>query len=452
MGRIIRYNEGYMSLVKPRIPSGFPEYLPAEQIEFNRLVNIVRRVYEEYGFSPIDTPDLELSEVLLTKSGGETEQQIYRFIKGSNDLTMRFDLTVPLARYVAQHESELIFPFRRYHIGKVHRGERAQAGRFREFYQCDIDVIGSNSVAVDAEMPIVINKIFEQFDIGEFTVHINNRKILNGFFESLGLSNISKDVLRIVDKIDKISANSFTEELEQLGLSADQITRLREFININGSKDVILNKLEKISLNCKSDQFKQGVKEVGLVVKTIRDFGLSDSRFMIDLRIARGLDYYTGTVYETTLNNHPEIGSICSGGRYDNLASHYTKKYLPGVGVSIGLSRLFYKLCEIGAIELTRFSSAEVVVMPIGSGQITTSVRIAERLRSTGINTMLYTEENNMRKKLKYADKMGFEWVVLIGEDELLTEEVMLKNMLTGESIRIKSVELDSFLLDKIKK
>lgn len=441
-----------MSLVKPRIPSGFPEYLPAEQIEFNRLVDIVRRVYEEYGFSPIDTPDLELSEVLLTKSGGETEQQIYRFIKGSNDLTMRFDLTVPLARYVAQHESELIFPFRRYHIGKVHRGERAQAGRFREFYQCDIDVIGSNSVAVDAEMPIVINKIFEQFDIGEFTVHINNRKILNGFFESLGLSNISKDVLRIVDKIDKISANSFTEELERLGLSADQITRLREFININGSKDVILNKLEKISLDCKSDQFKQGVKEIGLVVKTIRDFGLSDSRFMIDLRIARGLDYYTGTVYETTLNNHPEIGSICSGGRYDNLASHYTKKYLPGVGVSIGLSRLFYKLCEIGAIELTRFSSAEVVVMPIGSGQITASVRIAERLRSTGINTMLYTEENNMRKKLKYADKMGFEWVVLIGEDELLTEEVMLKNMLTGESIRIKSVELDSFLLDKIKK
>ena len=441
-----------MSLVKPRIPSGFPEYLPAEQIEFNRLVNIVRRVYEEYGFSPIDTPDLELSEVLLTKSGGETEQQIYRFIKGSNDLTMRFDLTVPLARYVAQHESELIFPFRRYHIGKVHRGERAQAGRFREFYQCDIDVIGSNSVAVDAEMPIVINKIFEQFDIGEFTVHINNRKILNGFFEFLGLSNISKDVLRIVDKIDKISANSFTEELERLGLSADQITRLREFININGSKDVILNKLEKISLDCKSDQFKQGVKEIGLVVKTIRDFGLSDSRFMIDLRIARGLDYYTGTVYETMLNNHPEIGSICSGGRYDNLASHYTKKYLPGVGVSIGLSRLFYKLCEIGAIELTRFSSAEVVVMPIGSGQLTASVRIAERLRSTGINTMLYTEENNMRKKLKYADKMGFEWVVLIGEDELLTEEVMLKNMLTGESIRIKSVELDSFLLDKIKK
>jgi len=441
-----------MSLVKPRIPSGFPEYLPAEQIEFNRLVNIVRRVYEEYGFSPIDTPDLELSEVLLTKSGGETEQQIYRFIKGNNDLTMRFDLTVPLARYVAQHESELIFPFRRYHIGKVHRGERAQAGRFREFYQCDIDVIGSNSVAVDAEMPIVINKIFEQFDIGEFTVHINNRKILNGFFEFLGLSNISKDVLRIVDKIDKISANSFTEELEQLGLSADQITRLREFININGSKDVILNKLEKISLDCKSDQFKQGVKEIGLVVKTIRDFGLSDSRFMIDLRIARGLDYYTGTVYETTLNNHPEIGSICSGGRYDNLASHYTKKYLPGVGVSIGLSRLFYKLCEIGAIKSTRFSLAEVVVMPIGSGQITASVKIAEKLRSIGINTMLYTEENNMRKKLKYADKMGFEWVALIGEDELLTEEVMLKNMLTSESIRIKSVELDSFLLDKIKK
>lgn len=441
-----------MSLVKPRIPSGFPEYLPAEQIEFNRLVNIVRRVYEEYGFSPIDTPDLELSEVLLTKSGGETEQQIYRFIKGNNDLTMRFDLTVPLARYVAQHESELIFPFRRYHIGKVHRGERAQAGRFREFYQCDIDVIGSNSVAVDAEMPIVINKIFEQFDIGEFTVHINNRKILNGFFEFLGLSNISKDVLRIVDKIDKISANSFTEELEQLGLSADQITRLREFININGSKDVILNKLEKMSLDCKSDQFKQGVKEIGLVVKTIRDFGLSDSRFMIDLRIARGLDYYTGTVYETTLNNHPEIGSICSGGRYDNLASHYTKKYLPGVGVSIGLSRLFYKLCEIGAIKSTRFSLAEVVVMPIGSGQITASVKIAEKLRSIGINTMLYTEENNMRKKLKYADKMGFEWVALIGEDELLTEEVMLKNMLTSESIRIKSVELDSFLLDKLKK
>ncbi len=310
-------------LVKPRTPSGFPEYLPGEQIEFNRLLMIIRDTYERYGFAPIDTPDIELSEVLLAKSGGDTAKQVYRFSKGDTDLSLRFDLTVPLARYVAQHEGQLAFPFRRYHIGKVHRGERAQAGRFREFYQCDIDVIGSHSPIVDAEIPAIINDIFEQFAFGEFTIRVNNRKVLNGFFESLGLADKSVETLRLVDKIEKLSRQDLADEFVKLGLATEQIERLFAFVEIDGDNDEVIQQLR--ALGVASELFREGVDELEALVDAMRSMDIPEQRFRVDLKIARGLDYYTGTVYETVLDEHPEVGSVCSGGRYDDLAGLYTK-------------------------------------------------------------------------------------------------------------------------------
>lgn len=437
-----------MPIIKPRTPSGFLEYLPEEQIEFNRLVDIIRNTYELYGFSPIDTPDLELSEVLLTKSGGETEKQIYRFEKGSNDLTMRFDLTVPLARYTAEHESQLAFPFRRYQIGKVHRGERAQAGRFREFYQCDIDVIGSDSLVVDAELPMIINEIFSQFNFGEFTIRVNNRKILNGFFEGIGLADVSKEVLRIVDKIEKISADEFVAELKGLGLDDEQVARLQSFMAITGNNDEILASLIDLSAQIGGEYFTSGVNELREVVENLRTMGVPEYRFKIDLKIARGLDYYTGTVYETTLNNYPELGSVCSGGRYDNLAGFYTKTHLPGVGISIGISRLFYKLRTIGIINPTNLSPADVVVMPFTSEQLNMAIRVAKTIRQTGVNAILYSENNSVKKKLRYADKMGFGLAVLIGENEQASGTVTVKNMQTGVSSQIGEADLTQMILD----
>lgn len=436
-----------MSTIKPRIPSGFPEYLPEEQIEFNRLLGIIRDTYEQYGFSPIDTPDLELSDVLLTKSGGETEQQIYRFTKGSNDLTMRFDLTVPLARYVAQHEGQLTFPFRRYHIGRVHRGERAQAGRFREFYQCDIDVIGSNSTVVDAEFPAIINQIFTQFNFGDFTIRINNRKVLNGFFEGIGLGAVSKEVLRVIDKIEKITTDELVAELEKLGLSDTQAAQVQAFTAIAGDTNAVLSQLREVQ--CDSAQFTEGVDELTTLTSTLKQMGVPPHHFMIDLKIARGLDYYTGTVYETTLNDYPEVGSVCSGGRYDNLAEHYTRTKLPGVGISIGLSRLFYKLRELGVIRCAAVSPATIAVMPLANEQLPSAVEVAAILRSKNHKVLLYTEQNAIKKKFKYADKMGFAWVVLIGEDEAASGEVTVKNMQTGESARIEIAKITTLIKSK---
>lgn len=427
-----------MATVQPRTPSGFPEYLPEEQIEFNRLMAIIRSTYERYGFSPIDTPDLELSDVLLTKSGGETEQQVYRFTKGSNDLTMRFDLTVPLARYAAQHEGKLVFPFRRYHIGKVHRGERAQAGRFREFYQCDIDVIGSDSPIVDAEFPAVINEIFEQFAFGEFTIRINNRMVLNGFFEGIGLADASKDVLRVVDKIEKISRDELIEELKSLGLNDVQVESVIRFTDVTGSNDEILAQLRDMDID--SGTFRNGIEKLTQLIEALRAMQVPENRFRIDLKIARGLDYYTGTVYETMLDEYPEVGSVCSGGRYDNLASHYTNTELPGVGISIGLSRLFYKLRELGVIKAEAMSPATIVVMPLAEQQIPAGLAVAQTLRSLGRPVMLYSEPNAIKKKMRYADRMGFNWVVIIGDQEAATDTVSLKNMKTGES---KTVAVD---------
>jgi histidyl-tRNA synthetase len=432
-----------MAIVQPRTPSGFVEYLPDEQIEFNRLLDIIQKTYEQYGFSPIDTPDLELSEILLAKGGGETEKQIYRFTHGRNDLSLRFDLTVPLARYAAEHEGQLVFPFRRYHIGKVHRAERAQAGRFREFYQCDIDVIGSESPIIDAEFPAVINEIFGQFEFGEFTIRINNRKVLNGFFEANGLSDVSRDVLRIVDKMEKISADEFRRELSAVGLSNNQVARLMEFTAISGSNDQVVDQLKRLSP--RSVQLDAGVEKLEVLVKALRSMGVPESRFKIDLKIARGLDYYTGTVYETVLNDYPEVGSVCSGGRYDDLASHYTNTSLPGVGISIGLSRLFYKLREAGVIVPKAQSPAKVVVMPISEAQIEYSLKVAATIRAAGIPTMLYTEPDSLKKKLRYGNRMGFEYVLLIGDKEVEADVVSVKEMTNGSSLLVPRASIADF-------
>ena len=423
-----------MKTTTPRIPSGFSEYLPGDQIEFNRLRDIIRETYERYGYAPLDTPDIELSEVLLAKGGGETEKQIYRFERGKNDLSLRFDLTVPLARYVAEHEGQLVFPFRRYQIGKVHRAERAQAGRFREFYQCDIDVIGSESVAADAEFPAVINDIFEQFAFGEFTIHINNRLVLNGFFAGIGLADVSADVLRVVDKIEKISRQDFIAELRELGLSEKQVLQVVAFTEISGSNDEILSQLESMNNEIDSDDFTLGTTKLRELLAMLRNIGLPEQRIQLDLRIARGLDYYTGVVYETTLDDYPEVGSVCSGGRYDNLAENYTRTRLPGVGVSIGLSRLFYKLREAGVVSSSRQTLARCMVASFDESQFGEALQIAAELRRAGVATILNTESVPLKKKLRYADRLGIPLVVLIGEEEVRGRFATVKDMITGEN------------------
>lgn len=430
-------------LVKPRRPSGFNEYLPAQQLEFNRLLDIIRRTYEVYGFTPLDTPDIELSEVLLAKGGGETEQEVYRFKRqGSDtDLTLRYDLTVPLARYVAEHQSDLAFPFRRYHIGKVHRAERAQAGRFREFYQCDIDVIGSNSPVADAETLAAINSIFEQFNFGGFVIHINNRMLLTGFFESIGLKDeVIPGVLRTIDKMEKISSKQLTEEFENLGISGDQITAILDFVKMGGGNNEILAGLKKLDI--KNTQFSQGVEKLEAVLLALRAMNVPEKHVAIDLKIARGLDYYTGTVFETILSDYPQIGSVCSGGRYDNLASYYTKTELPGVGASIGLSRMFYALQEVGAIKATSNTPANVVVIPIDEAQHSYAITVAGDLRKQGVSTVLYTEPDKLGKKLTYANRQGFRYAVIIGEDEVKKKTVSIKNLEKGTSETVKVKKL----------
>lgn len=433
------------TLTTPRRPSGFNEYLPSEQIEFNRLLDIIRHTYEKYGYAPIDTPDIELSEVLLAKGGGETEQQIYRFERGKNDLSLRFDLTVPLARYVAEHEGQLVFPFRRYHIGKVHRAERAQAGRFREFYQCDIDVIGSESSLTDAEFPAVINEIFDQFNFGEFTIRINNRLVLNGFFEGIGLTEVSADVLRAIDKMEKISREDLVGELENIGLTAEQVGRVLAFTEISGTNDEVLESLE--SLGITNESFEGGVTKLRQLIEALRTMQVPEKRFKIDLRIARGLDYYTGTVYETVLNDLPGVGSVCSGGRYDDLASNYTNTQLPGVGISIGLSRLFYKLLEAGVIKPTQQSLAQVIIMPLDNDAVPKALEIASHLRTLNVATIVHAEPGAMKKKFRYADRMGCRYVVVIGENELATGALSVKDMESGESFEAKTEDIEQYLV-----
>ncbi len=427
-----------MATVTPRTLSGFMELLPAQQQQLERMMDILRTTYSRYGFTPLDTPVIEASEVLLAKGGGETEKQIYRFQKGDADLALRFDLTVPLAKYVALHGNDLAFPFRRYQIGKVYRGERAQRGRFREFYQADIDIIGDGKLDItnEAEIPSIISQTFTALGLTRFQIRVNNRKILNGFYAMLGLTDRSGDIMRTVDKLDKIGPHKVRACLmDDVGLTADQAEEIMRFISITGSNDQVLSALE--GYRSRHELFDQGLDELTTVTRYLAAFGVPEVNFAVDLTIARGLDYYTGTVYETTLLDYPEIGSVCSGGRYDNLAEYYTDRQLPGVGISIGLTRLFYVLGEQGLLNPSLPTApADVLILPM-TQDLTPAIQLATRLRGAGVRTQLYTEQKKFKAKMNYADKLGVPYVVFLGDDEIAAGLVACKDMTSGEQTKL---------------
>ena len=429
-----------MEKMKPRTLSGFMELLPAPQQQMERMMEVLRRTYSLYGFTPLDTPLIEASEVLLAKGGGETEKQIYRFTKGDADLSLRFDLTVPLAKYVALHYNELSFPFRRYQIGKVYRGERAQRGRFREFYQADIDVIGDGKLDItnEAEIPAIIYQTFTELGLQRFQIRVNNRRILNGFYAMQGLTERAGDIMRTVDKLDKIGPDKVRVLLtEDVGLSGAQAEEILKFIAITGSNDQVLAALEGYA--GRNEVFDEGLAQLKTVVKYLGSFGVPEENFAVDLTIARGLDYYTGTVYETTLLDHPEIGSVCSGGRYDNLAEYYTDKQLPGVGISIGLTRLFYVLGEQGMLNPDLPTApADVLILPM-TDELAPAIALATKLRQGGIRTQLYTEAKKFKAKMNYADKLAIPYVLFLGEDEIAQGIVTCKDMVSGEQTKLSA-------------
>lgn len=430
-------------IITPKTLSGFMELLPGEQVIFDKMKAVLEDTYRLYGFLPIDTPILEKSEILLAKAGGETEKQIYRFSKGDTDLTMRFDLTVPLAKYVAMNYGELVFPFKRYQIGKVYRGERAQRGRFREFYQADIDIIGDGTLGImnDAEIPSIIYTVFTRLGLDDFTIRVNNRKILNGLFALLGVTEHSADILHTIDKLDKIGVEKVTAELTELGIDPATVEKILGVLCNNPDTATALGKLE--TYLGQNEIFDEGYTELGDVVKYIGKFGVPERCFKIDLTIARGLDYYTGTVYETTLNKHPEIGSICSGGRYDNLAGFYTKNKLPGVGISIGLTRLFYILCERNYLNKTQSYPADVLIIPM-TEDVSKAVEISAILRFEGVRTQIYPEKKKFKHMIGYADKLSIPYAIFLGESEIETDTVSIKDMTTGEQ---QNITLDEALL-----
>ena len=431
-----------MEIIKPRTLSGFMELLPDKQQRFETMAEILRRTYASYGFAPLDTPAIEDAQILLAKGGGETEKQIYRFQKGDSDLALRFDLTVPLAKYVALHYSELVFPFRRFQISKVYRGERAQRGRFREFYQADIDIIGDGKLDIlnEAEIPAIIYKVFKGFGLNRFQIHVNNRKVLNGFYALLGLTEKSGDIMRTVDKLDKIGADKVKLILlEDCGLAEAQADEILKFISIRGTNAQVIAALE--GYGGRNEMFDQGLSELKTVTANLSAFGVPEENFAVDLTIARGLDYYTGTVYETTLLDHPEIGSVCSGGRYDNLAGYYIDKALPGVGISIGLTRLFYVLDEQGLLNPALPSApADALVLPMTESPAA-AIALAEQLRSAGLRVQLYCEQKKFKQKMAYANKLAVPFAVLLGEDEIAEGVCSVKNMVTGEQLKLTAQE-----------
>ena len=432
-----------MSKVQPRTLSGFMELLPAEQVQFERMAAILRESFSLYGFTPLDTPLIESSDVLLAKGGGETEKQIYRFMKGETDLSLRFDLTVPLAKYVAMNYGHLAFPFRRFQIGKVYRGERAQRGRFREFYQADIDIIGDGKLDItnDAEVPAIIYRTFTALGLRRFQIRVNNRKILNGFYAMLGLTEQSGDIMRTVDKLEKIGEEKVCALLtaEEIGLTAEQAAEIMKFITITGSNEEVLNALE--GYRGRNEMFDLGLDELTTVAKNLNAFGVPQDHFALDLTIARGLDYYTGTVYETTMLDHPEIGSICSGGRYDNLAEFYTDKQLPGVGISIGLTRLFFVLGDQKYLnDGLNTAPADALILPM-TQDLSAAIALATQMRAAGIRTQLYTEAKKFKQKMSYADKIGVPYAIFLGDDEISQGVVAVKDMRSGEQVKVPAAE-----------
>ena len=431
-----------MEIIKPRTLSGFMELLPEKQQQFEKMLDILRRTYASYGFAPLDTPVIEDAQILLAKGGGETEKQIYRFQKGDSDLALRFDLTVPLAKYVALHANELAFPFRRFQISKVYRGERAQRGRFREFYQADIDIIGDEKLDIlnEAEIPAIIYKVFRGFGLTRFQIRVNNRKILNGFYEMLHLSHKAGDIMRTVDKLDKIGTRKVGFMLiDDLGISEDHADEILGFMLIRGTNEEVLSKLEEY--RGRNETFDKGLDELKAVTANLSAFGVPEANFAVDLTIARGLDYYTGTVYETTLLDHPEIGSVCSGGRYDNLAGYYTERKLPGVGISIGLTRLFYVLDEQGLLNpALPCAPADALILPM-TADAGAAIALAEKLRSFGLRVQLYGEQKKFKQKMAYANKLGVPFAVLLGEDEIQAGKCSVKDMTTGQQTTVTAEE-----------
>lgn len=428
--------------------SGFMELLPEEQIAFNDMLDVIRNTYETFGFAPIDTPILERSNVLLAKAGGETEKQIYQFTKGKSELAMRFDLTVPLSRYVVEHYGDLTFPFRRYSIGKVFRGERSQAGRFRELYQCDIDVVGDGvlDIQFDAEIPSIIYTIFKKLGFDKFTIRVNNRKILNGLFEGLGVDEFKVDIMRAIDKLEKIGREAVELELSSLGVSSEEISNIFDFLTIKGDSEQVLSELRKLDIN--NVGFDEGIKELQKVTEMMKQFNVPETNFIIDLTIARGLDYYTGTVYETQLDEYPEIGSVCSGGRYDDLASAYTDRKLPGVGMSIGLTRLFDQLNSRDLLDISFATKTKVLVVPM-TEDIDSSIAIATVLRNDNIFTEIsFNTGSKLKKRLAYANKKGIPFVIFIGEDEIEKGVYMLKDFEKGT----QEILDEEMLLQKLRK
>lgn len=424
--------------IQPRTLSGFMELLPEQQVTMEAIMETLRETYALYGFTPLDTPVIEASDILLAKGGGETEKQIYRFTKGDSDLSLRFDLTVPLAKYVALHYAELAFPFRRFQIGKVYRGERAQRGRFREFYQADIDVIGDGKldIANEAEIPAIIYQLFSRLGLEKFQIRVNNRKILNGFYGMLELQEKAGDIMRTVDKLEKIGADKVRELLtRELDISEEKANDILQFIKIDGTNQDILTALE--AYRGRHELFDLGLDELSAVVKYLSAFGVPEANFKVDLTIARGLDYYTGTVYETMMLEHPEIGSICSGGRYDNLAEYYTDKLLPGVGISIGVTRLFYILNEQKMLNQQRSTApADILLIPM-TEDLSPAVTLATRFRESGIRVQFYAEQKKFKAKMNYADKIGVPYVVFLGEDEIRDNVIACKDMQSGEQTKL---------------
>lgn len=420
-----------MSTVEPRIPSGFMELLPADQIVFNWMLRTIREVYERHGFEPIETPALEYSDVLLAKGGGETEKQVYEFTRGDRNYCLHFDLTVPLARYVAEHARELVFPFRRSQLQKVWRAERAQHGRYREFYQCDIDVIGSNEPMVDAEIPSVIFQVFQELGIGSITIRMNNRKVLNGMLTSLGIQDRATEILRIIDKVDKIGWDAVEEEIGKLSIAPSVVKSLRKFLEIEGKNEEVLQALEALGVD--NELFQHGLVETREILQAMALLGVPADKVVLDLRIARGLDYYTGVVYETHLDGYEKIGSICSGGRYDDLASYYTTEKLPGVGVSIGLTRLFSQLKEAGLLPKLPRSVSKALIIPFSKEQRTQALQCAQALRAAKISCEVSLESWNLRKHFRYASGRGVPFVIVIGENEVQKGVYTLKDMEKSE-------------------
>lgn len=432
-----------MNIVKPQTIAGVMELLPEDQLAFDYIKNIIEETFLSYQFLPIDTPAIEKNDILFAKGGGETEKQIFGIDSSKKDMSLRFDLTVPLARYVSEHFSDLNFPFKRYQIAKVYRGERNQKGRYKEFYQCDIDIIGNNSLSIhnDALLPKVIYEIFQKLDFNGIKFHINNRKLLNGFFESLEISD-KEEVLRTIDKKAKIGEENTKELLVEI-CGEEKADKLMELINNKRKNKALLAYLESLNLN---DNYKIGLNELKEVYDYMIKFGIDDDSIIIDLSITRGLDYYTSTVYETFLDGYESIGSVCSGGRYENLAGNFSKQNLPGVGLSIGLTRLFYQFQQLGLVEKYKNKFTDCLVIPMDEKLNFYAIDIANKLKEQGYKVDIYLEDGKFKKKINYADKIGVKKVLIIGQEEYENKMVSVKNMEDGKQVSVKVEEIREYL------